>query len=96
MLGELHIRPPGPVGLELGVSRLERLSGVDWGDAGGFGSDRWSVLRVGLTRLGAKASFSLSDTVGVHISGGGTLGARNAPPEAVDVGVGIHKYFAPN
>lgn len=84
---------------QLGLSGMSRLAGVEFGpdyvDYYRLTQDRWASLRYRELRGEAKLSRALSDNAGVHLTVGRVLVARNGPRDALDVSLGVHRYFPP-
>ncbi len=96
-LAEVHLAPPGPVSIELGLHGLERLWGLDWDgsyQAAHFPTvDRWTTLYYKHVAAGAKVSVALSETMGLHLGASRVISVRNGPPDTLDFSVGVHRYF---
>lgn len=96
-LAEVHLAPPGPVSVEMGLHGLERLWGLDWDgsyQAAHFPTlDRWTTLYYKHVAAGAKISVGLSETMGLHLGASRVISVRNGPPDTLDFSVGVHRYF---
>ena len=88
----------GKLRAELGLSGFTRLGGIPYGSewvSEWLGSeDRWAALQYREIVARGKLSVSLSESTGLHISAGRVLWAWSGPKDALDVGVGVHKYWS--
>lgn len=84
----------GPLTLTLGASTYQRLGGIEVASLLGT-DDRWAVSDYDNAAAHAKLSFALPGDMGLHVSGSRVLWVRNGPPDAFDVSVGLHRWFAP-
>jgi len=82
------------------LSALSSLYGENY-DSETYGTyyastvDRWAVLKYQEVKSLAKFSYSLSAFSGLHLSVGRLLWVHNGPPGAIDVSLGIHRWFPP-
>ena len=98
VVGQLEVRTPaGPITAQLGVMGVSRLAGVEYGsdyiDAYRFTRDRWASLRYRALRGEAKVSAPLGESAGLHLSVGRIIVAANGPKDALDVSIGVHRYW---
>ncbi len=81
----------------LGAGGVSRLGGVEYGDDYvdyyRRVQDRWASLRYRALRAEARASRSISEVAGFHLSVGRVLVAANGPKDSMDVSLGAHRYF---
>lgn len=85
----------GPFMLTSGLSTYQRLGGIEVASLLGT-DDRWAVADYDNVSAHAKLSIALRDTLGLHLSASHVLWVRNGPPDAFDLTVGLHRWFAPN
>jgi hypothetical protein len=89
---------PGVLTAQLGGYTYQRLGGVDFSaDIEHYfdTDDRWAVLDYDNASVGAKLSVGLPHAMGVHLAVNRVVWVRNGPPDAVDVSLGVHKYWSP-
>jgi len=90
----------GPASIELAVNGMTRLGGLEYGDAWVETwrptDDRWAALRYRHLAARAKLSLPLGPLAGLHLSVGRVLLAANGPRDALDVSLGVHRYFPPS
>ena len=96
---ELHVTT-GPVTVMAGAWTLQRLGGAqfDFEDplfVEAFATDeRWAALDYDAVSVGGKLSVALPKDMGLHIALNRVAWVHNGPSDAMDVSLGVHKYFA--
>ena len=89
---------PGIFTLQVGGYLYERLGGLDFTtDIEHYfdTDDRWAVLDYDNVSAGTKLSVALPHSMGIHLAANRVVWVRNGPPDALDISVGVHKYWAP-
>jgi len=83
----------------LGLGYVARLWGVEYGDDYvdhyRHVQDRWASLQYRALRGEARASWAIAEAAGLHLAAGRVLIAANGPKDALDVSLGMHRYFSP-
>jgi hypothetical protein len=83
-----------PVSLGAGLSTYQRLGGIEVASLLGT-DDRWAVSDYDNVSAQGKLSVALREGLGLHLSVSRVLWVRNGPPDALDVSVGLNRWFAP-
>ena len=96
--GELHVKTPHKVRIEVGAKGMHRLWGLDWDEAYQVGyfptDDRWRVLWYRQVEATAKLSLELPADMGLHLGMSRVVQVRNGPPDTVDITLGVHRFFS--
>ncbi len=82
----------GIVAVTLGASTYQRFGGVVVASDLGT-DDRWAITDYDNLAGTAKVSLALPENMGLHLSATRILWVRNGPPDAIDVSIGVHRWF---
>lgn len=88
---------PGSWEFEVGAATYQRLGGDTFSSTSPAWptDDRWAALDYDNVQVHGKVSYALPGNLGVHAAVSRVVWVRNGPPDAMDVAIGVHKYWAP-
>ncbi len=84
---------PGKFTAQVGAYTYQRLGGTGW-LAYPNSDDRWATSDYDDVSAGLKLSADLGNGLGAHLGVHRVLWVNNGAPDALDVTLGVHKYFS--